>query len=186
MTSFPEPAAAAAPTEDPRSLDQVVAGLSRRLDAARIGTGDLAELRRMSASDFPPAFWRFYLEAVPRDLREPGGRPDYRLDRAWAALIRAMAEMAPNPLDFQVSFGRALASVGYSEHRFVRLLRAEGGDLARELRVAARRLALGGAGRANWMAPAHLLLAGLVPCPKRESVTHGLARDFFREQARLA
>ena len=120
MTRSPTTPDAAATNSESPSLAQVVGRLSGRLDAASIGTGDLAELRRMRASDPPPAFWRLYLEAVPPDWRERDGRPHYRLDRAWAALIRAMAEMAPKPLDFHASLGTALARVGYSEPRFVR------------------------------------------------------------------
>ena len=39
-------------------LGAVVAALSRSLDARKIGAGALAELRRITEDDLPPAFWK--------------------------------------------------------------------------------------------------------------------------------
>ena len=173
-------------TAESRNLGQVVAAISRRLSADLIGAGDMAALRHMTADGFPPAFWKLYLTDVPLTWREPGGRVDERLDGAWAALVRAMVEMAPNPHTFDQPFGAALAHAGYSEDRFVRLLRAAGDDLTRELRVAGARLARAGAGATNWEQPAHLVL-GDTGCklnvwPPR--IRHQMARDYFRAVAK--
>lgn len=167
---------------EPRSLGQVIATLSRQLNAERIGAGALAELRRMTDNDLPPAFWKRYLLDVPAEWRERGGHVNVRIDQAWAALIRAMVEMAPNPHSFDQPFGAALADTGYSEGRFVRLLRAEGDDLARELRVAGAWLARAGV-RANWEQPAHLLLRGLRLNVNHQIAGHRMARDYFRVAA---
>ena len=52
------------PVESSR-LGSVVAALSRRLHAQVIGAGALAELRRITGDDLPPAFWKRYLMDVP-------------------------------------------------------------------------------------------------------------------------
>ena len=161
-----------------RSLGQVVATLSRQLNAERIGTGALAELRRITGDDLPSAFWKRYLMDVPAEWRERGSHVNARVDQAWAGLIRAMVEMAPNPHSFDQPFGAALADTGYSEDRFVRLLRAEGEDLARELRVAGTWLARAGV-KANWEQPAHLLLRHLGLNVRHRIASHRMARDYF-------
>ena len=79
----------------PHGLGQVIATLSRQLNAERIGVGALAELRRLKGNDLRSAFWKRYLCDVPAEWREPRGQVDARVDRAWAGLIRAMVEMAP-------------------------------------------------------------------------------------------
>lgn len=168
---------------EPVTLGRILGRLSHELDGQVIGAGALAELRRITPSDRPPVFWRLYLRAVPDAWREPGGHPNARVDDAWAALIRAMAEMAPNPLDFGRSFGSELSKAGYSEFRFVRLLRADGRELARELRVAAQWLGRKNA-KANLRPMAELLLGrpwtGLDVRP--DAAAHALARDFFHAQ----
>ena len=167
---------------DTARLGAVVAALSRSLDARKIGAGALAELRRITDDDLPPAFWKRYLTDVPPEWREPRGRPDQCVDRAWGRLIRAMVEMAPRPHSFERSFGEALAETGYSEPRFVRLLRAEGHDLAREARVAAAWLAAHADVKANWEQPARLLLGRpwLGLNTRDKAASHGLARGYFR------
>ena len=168
-----------------KELGRTLGQLAARLVPDRIGPGALAEIRRMTTSSPPPAFWRLYLSVVPSSLRESKTAPDDRRDLAWARLIRAMAESpraAPGPTP---GFGAALARTGYSEARFVRLLRAEGDDLGRELRVAARWLAGKGA-RADWWLPAQLLF-GRPPTGlpvNAERAERRLASDYFREQAR--
>lgn len=172
----------------PLRLGQVLRKVANQLDADRIGAGSLAELRRMTPEEFPPAFWRLYFEQVPKTWREPDGRANPKLDAAWNVVVRAMAEMAPRALDFEVSFGGALADTDYSESRFVRLLRAEPGALPGELWNAARWLSLKGRTGVNWMPAAKLALATLagggLPV-SREGASHQLARDYFRaERAR--
>ncbi|MCA8929418.1 MAG: hypothetical protein KDC18_15245 [Alphaproteobacteria bacterium] len=189
--------AAAAPTappdastpDAPKGLGSIIGQLSPRLDAERIGTGTLAELRRMAWDEFPSAYWHFTLRHIPEAWRTRDGAPSQHLDRAWAAVLRAMAEGAPNPNAFGHSFGAALAETGYAEPRFVRLLRADGEDLAREMRTAALWLARAGT-KANWTDPAGLMLgrigrlrrAGETWLPAPETIVHSLARDYFRAQ----
>ena len=165
-----------------QNLGQVIAALSRQLNAGRIGTGSLAALRRITDDDLPPAFWKQYLTNVPAEWRERDGHVNTGVDLAWAALVRAMAEMAPNPHSFDQPFGAALAATEYSEGRFVRLLRAEGSALARELRVAGAWLARAGV-KANWEQPAHLMLKHLGLRVHHRIASHRMAQDYFRVPA---
>lgn len=172
----------------PLGLGKVLKMVADQLKADRIGAGSLAELRRMTPEEFPPAFWRLYFEQVPETWREPDGRTNPKLDAAWNVVVRAMAEMAPRALDFNASFGGALADTDYSESRFIRLLRAERRELPRELWNAARWLSLKGRTGVNWRPAAELALATLagrgLPVSRR-GASHRLARDYFRaERAR--
>lgn len=170
----------------PLRLGQILKRVANQLVADRIGAGSLAELRRMTPEEFPPAFWRLYFEQVPETWRgESAGQGNPRVDRAWNVLVRAMAEMAPRPLDFTVSFGGALAESGYSESRFIRLLRADREELPGELWTAARWLALNGSVGVNWQPAAELVLAPFRHkgfSGSREAASHRLAGDYFRAQ----
>lgn len=173
---------------EPLRLGQVLSRVANQLDADRVGAGSLAELRRMTPEEFPPAFWRLYFEQVPDTWREPDGKTNPKLDTAWNVVVRAMAEMAPRALDFNASFGGALADTGYSESRFIRLLRAEPGALPGELWNAARWLSLKGRTGVNWLPAAELALSTLagrgLPV-SRKGASHRLANDYFRaERAR--
>ena len=175
-------------TAEPMKLGAIVARLSGHLDPDKHGTGTLAELRRIDEhDDLPAAFWRFYLEIVPEEWREPDGFVNKTIDHAWADLTRAMIEMAPRPHSFDMPFGTALAGTDYSEARFIRLVRARrDGDLPRELRVAAAWLSRANV-KANWEQPAHLMLGGISPryhTQHPHSVRHRIARDYFREAAK--
>lgn len=170
----------------PVPLGSAIGRVSRALRPERIGAGALAELRRMNWREFPPGFWRFYLEHAPIEWREPAGGPADRIDLAWAGLLRAMAEAAPDPHVADNSLGAALAETGYAEMRFVRYLRADGEELARETRIAAAWLARKGR-KADWRAPAELVL-GRIGCihsgiRRPDRVAHRLARDYFAAQA---
>ncbi len=181
-----ESASEAAKADATTSLPTVVARLSAYLDTGRIGTGALAELRRISDDSLPPQFWILYLKVVPPEWRERNGKPDFRHDLAWARLTRAMVAMGSRPQKFELSFGTALASTGYSEARFVRLLRAEGDALARELRVAADWLSRAGVGQVDWVRPASLFRWGPGMRSRPRIARHQLARDYFRVAANLS
>jgi hypothetical protein len=185
----PEPSDDAEPTT-PKGLGSVIGTISPRLDPDRVGTGTLAELRRMAWGEFPAAYWHFTLRHIPEPWRTSNGKPSDRLDQAWAAILCAMAEGAPNPNAFARKFGAALGETGYAEPRFVRLLRADSQDLAREVRMAGVWLARAGV-KANWVEPAGLILGRIGHLRKVEdawidapqTIVHGLARDYFRAQS---
>ncbi|MDE0104388.1 MAG: type I-E CRISPR-associated protein Cse2/CasB [Bryobacterales bacterium] len=165
-------------------LGQVIASLSHRLDPKRSGSAAMAQLRRISQDNLPSQFWLVYLSEVPLEWREPNGRPDVRHDRSWASLIRAMAEMGPRPHSLNRQFGRALADTGYSEDRFVRLVRASDSTLERELRTASVWLARSGVLRVNWIQPAELFSWGPGRKSRSSTVRHRLAREYFSSVAR--
>lgn len=174
----------------PKGLGSVIGAISPLLNSERIGAGTLAGLRRMAWGEFPSAYWQFVLGHVPEPWRTFEGTPSARLDQAWAVVLRAMAEGAPNPNAFGHGYGTALAETGYAEPRFVRLLRADGEDLGREVRLAGQWLARAGV-KANWAEPAglvlgrigHLRKAGSAWVDPPETIVHTLARDYFRAQA---
>ena len=165
-------------------LSKVIASLSWQLNADRIGSGAVAELRRIGDYDLPPAFWILYLTVVPPEWRKRSGVADARHDRAWAGLIRAMVEMGSSSHSFDLHFGKALAETGYSEARFVRLLRAEGQSLTRELRVVGAWLGRAGVRKANWSQPASLFSWGPGMRSSRRAARHRLARDYFSAAAK--
>jgi hypothetical protein len=185
----PEPREDAS-ADAPKGLGSVIGAISLQLDPERIGTGMLAEMRRMAWDEFPPAYWHFALRHIPEEWRTFNGTPSQGLDQAWASVLRAMAEGAPNPNQFTYGFGTALAETRYAEPRFVRLLRADGENLVREVRVAAGWLSRAGV-KANWTDPAALILArighlrraGDAWLPEPDATVHSLARDYFRAQS---
>jgi hypothetical protein len=110
---------------------EVIRRLARRLNPEALGTGPLAELRRMDPKGTPaPAFWALMGEVHP-------DRPE-RTDPAWAVIVQAMAEMAPEPHAQDAAPGIVLADTGYAEGRFVRLLRADAAAMPSEARTLAR------------------------------------------------
>ena len=196
------PGASAEPTSDSRpsdagvepdriTLGRLLGKIAHELNPNNpkgIGAGALAEIRRTVPErlwDASPAFWQFYLSVVPPEWRERDGLVGDRADCAWARLIRAMAEAAALRPCLEPSFGAALGATGYSEVRFVRLLRAEGEELGREVRVAARWLATKGT-PVGWWLTAHLVLGrpriGLQVNP--DWAAHRLASEFFHAQAK--
>lgn len=166
-------------------LARVLGRLAGRLRRADPGT--VAELRRIAPGDFPAAFWCLYFAVVPRDWREPGGMPSVSADQAWAAVIRGMVELGPTGLDFRQPLGAALAESGYSEMRFIRLIRARGDDIGDEFRIAGQWLANKGFA-ADLRPAAEVVLGhvcrGLAARVKPYRAAHRMARDYFRVAGR--
>ena len=129
--------------EAPASLASAVHAAARLLAGDALSNGDRAALRRISPDEpYTPALWKVLL------LLESGGhradRGDPAAERRWALLLSAMAHLvdpAVNLHDPHVSLGEALARAGWSELRFVSLLRARGETLERMLRRMAQFLA---------------------------------------------
>ena len=172
-------------------LDAAVTHLARRIGSERedggLDAGDRAMLRRFDGRDPPLAFWRLiYDEELPpliEDLAGHGSRPAVEL--AFATLLQAMAHLGPLAIAGERDeLGAVLARTGYSEARFVRLLRAEGADLARELVTAARWCGREGQGIA-WPGTARLVLAAFVDRPfDRTAQGHRQARAYYATQAK--
>jgi hypothetical protein len=150
-------------------LDQIVGGIAILIgsesDEGGLGTGDEAELRRFTGERLPLAFWRLAfrkdVEPLIDDLAGGGSRNPIEL--AFATLMKAMALMGPLArAPERQELGAAVALDGYSEARFVRLLRARGPALVREIETAVRWCQAKGRGIA-WAGTARLLLAAFAP-----------------------
>ena len=171
-------------TPSPTEITAVLS-LVHNLERDRLGTGPLAALRRMEpAGALPPAFWQVLIKHVPEDLRDGP-----QAERAWAAVVNGIALMAPRSNQQNTKPGAALAATGYSEPRFVRLLRAEGTGAAAELRTACRWLSTK-AQPVDWVLFARFILSRLHPWfqgeENQDRQTNSLARAYFAAQAKSA
>jgi len=135
------------------TTDSVVGKIAHAIENT-LSTGDLAQLRRISPEEpFTPALWKLLLEFVPEPWVQSGDRDEN--ERRWAALFMGMAMTAGlhNP---SVPLGRALAEAGWSELRFVRLMRDRGESLHERIRRVAAYLD-SKQQEADWTDMAHLL-----------------------------
>ncbi|MDZ7717620.1 MAG: type I-E CRISPR-associated protein Cse2/CasB [Balneolaceae bacterium] len=139
-----------------------------------LSTGEMADLRRISPDQpFTPALWRLLLM---QDLdHSPGWIRQERWERRWATLFMGMAHCA-GLHNYNLSLGEALAEAGWSELRFVQLMRATDETLETHLRRVAQFLA-GKNQEANWTDVARLLFyqsgeAG-------EKIRLSISRDYY-------
>lgn len=142
--------------------------------------GDVAALRRIDPHDPScPAFWRMVVNhLVPAGAIPVDGHGRDEIERRWASILGGMALMQGLHRPGR-RLGKALAAADFSELRFVRLLRAQDGQLLREVRTLARYLA-SKAEPVDWAD-----LARLVITRNRrtaESVRRGIARDYYSAQ----
>lgn len=120
-----------------RSVGKIATLMQR--EGGGLSTGDLAELRRISPdAPFTPALWKLLL-GLKLD-ESPPWISQSEWERRWAVLSMGMAICA-GLHDYNIPLGQALASAGWSELRFVRLLRAEGEKLETHVRWIAQYLA---------------------------------------------
>ncbi|MFB6263812.1 MAG: type I-E CRISPR-associated protein Cse2/CasB [Bradymonadaceae bacterium] len=119
-------------------LRSAVGTVARRLESDGYGAGDVAELRRISPEEpYTPALWKVMEDL---DLREtPYWLSEDERETRWAALLMGMA-MTTGLHEFDRPLGSALAEAGWSELRFVRLMRADGERLIEEVRRMAQYL----------------------------------------------
>jgi CRISPR system Cascade subunit CasB len=144
-------------SERPR-LGQSVGTAAGLLGSEALSNGDRAALRRISPdAPFTPALWK-----VLHRL-EQHNAPDWisqeRWERRWATLLMGMAfcvSPSSNLHEYDKPFGEALFEAGWSELRFVRLLRSKNEALEVELRRVAQYLA-SKSQPANWADVAYLL-----------------------------
>lgn len=177
------------PTADP--FRKAIGSLAFHLHPDRIGTGAVAQLRRMDpgAAVLPPVFWHTLFAHVPEAL---SGRA--KAERAWAVVLNGMAHMAPHMPGPQPDLGEALAATGYSEPRFIRLLRAEGNAFIQEVGTACRWLSAKGES-VDWAGFADLIRLRLTDATgagtgdialKAQKLTHRIARSYFRTLSKNA
>ncbi len=139
-----------------------------------LSRGDLAELRRISPEEpFTPALWRLLLML---DLDEsPYWIDQGKWERRWATLMMGMAHCA-GLHEYEISLGRALAEAGWSELRFVQLMRARDETLEKYLRRIAQFLSSKNQ-QANWTDVARLLF--FQSGDATENVRLSISRDYY-------
>jgi len=139
-----------------------------------LSTGEMADLRRISPDQpFTPALWRILLML---DLDNPPGWISRETwERRWATLFMGMAHCA-GLHNFDIPLGRALAEAGWSDLRFVQLMRATDETLETHLRRVAQFLAGKNQG-ANWTDVARLLF--YQSGETSEKVRLSISRDYY-------
>jgi len=149
-----------------------IAGMMKQ-DGA-ISTGELADLRRISPDQpYTPALWRILmmqeLDESPSWIRQE------QWERRWATLFMGMAHCA-GLHNYSISLGAALAEAGWSELRFVQLMRAKDETLETYLRRVAQFLSSKNQ-EANWTDVARLLF--FQTGEAGEKVRLSISRDYY-------
>lgn len=121
-------------------LAGVVEQILGAIENQRLGSGDLAELRRLRPDDpGGAAFWRLIVGTV-----EPAGQLfGNDAEARWALVLQAIGNLHGLHQRGR-RLGQALAAANVSEMRLVRLLRADLDDLGPQLRAVVHQLASGG------------------------------------------
>ena len=158
------------------SLRSTVGSIAVAIDKS-LSPGDVAELRRLRAEDPScPAFWRIAASQLePNGFLYRTGPTRDDQERRWAAILAGMARTAGMHRSGR-GLGYALASAGYSELRFSRLLRAHGDQLLDQVRALAGFLA-SKAIEADWTDVAALVLSD--DLEHAEAVRRRIARQFY-------
>jgi len=149
-----------------------IAGMMKQ-DGA-LSTGELADLRRISPDQpFTPALWRI-LMMQDLDNSPPWIRQEL-WERRWATLFMGMAHSA-GLHNYSISLGAALAEAGWSELRFVQLMRAKDETLETYLRRVAQFLSSKNQ-EANWTDVARLLFFQSGDAGER--IRLSISRDYY-------
>lgn len=161
-------------TENERGIKGAVNSMAGLLahGGGVLSAGDMAALRRMDPRHIDaPGFYKL-LSAIEQRL--PGGEEARaRAETRWAAVIVALAHLGELHRPGRW-LGQALVEAGFSEPRFVRLLRADEERLLDELPALARFLAAKGVA-ADFADAARLLLDR----QHAEEVRRSLARSYY-------
>lgn len=163
-----------------QDLNAAVEAVANAIHSGRLGSGQLAELRRIPPTGIPPAaFWHVLARLVEPYHGAP--RPElYRTqwEKRWATVMAGMALLGH---DRERHPGKALAEAGFHELRLRRLLRATEDRLANELLSAIRFLSSKGAA-VDWRELARLVHYDPSRTPQwAEPVRRRLARNYFGE-----
>lgn len=136
--------------------------------------GEVAELRRMdSAKPNAPAYWRaLFVLGVEEGYR---GLSQHQSERPLATLLNGIA-LCRDLHDRNEPLGRALATAGWNEHRFARLMEAESEQLYAAVRHVARYLAAKDQ-HANWNDVERLLFHQ--EGDRAESVRLSISRTYY-------
>lgn len=168
-----------------RDLHSTVNFLAASIGEGRLSAGDIAELRRLDPTDpGSPAFWKIAGSVLePYGWLSGDGETRNESERRWAVILRALAALAPLHAPGR-RLGAALAEGDLSEVRFVRLLRARGEILRKEVRTVASFLA-SKAVRVDLTGFADLVLSEGMELWE-EDARRRIARDYYHEVRRSA
>ncbi|WP_022835513.1 type I-E CRISPR-associated protein Cse2/CasB [Salisaeta longa] len=140
-----------------------------------LSTGEIAMLRRVNPeAPVTPALWRL-LEQTDQ-LDAPGWASQDDWERRWGLLALCMAYV-PGLHDYNVPLGQALATAGWSEMRFVRLMEAGADALPPLMRRMAQYLA-SKEQSANWDDARRLIFS--LGAPHANDVRLTIARSYYR------
>lgn len=179
-----------APPQDPignRREPATASAIAERLTRRDLGTGDLAELRRMN-TDRPDSalFWRLII-AFRIASDDSAYNDDVQTEQAWAKTIAALAhgtrygqEETTTPHDPAIPLGRALAAAGFHQARLQALLNA-GPPQVQRLAATATAFLHSKGQRYNAADLARLMLSPLRSKAQRDADRTYLARHFNRE-----
>lgn len=168
--------ASAKPQSTWQTLSKKVGRIARMMqpDDGSLGTGELAELRRISLErPFTPALWKILISQELESPLTALRQTDW--ERRWAAQLMGMAYTAGFH-DYNRPLGVALAESGWSELRFVQLMRAEEETLEVNLRRMAQYLASKST-QADWSDVLALLL--YQEGETGENVRIDIARNYY-------
>jgi len=174
MTANSGPSAKPSAARASSNARAVVAAIASAIKRKELAAGDLAELRRLRPDDpSMPVFQRLMVRCVaPHWPLAPDGDARDEDERRWSIVMAGMAELSH---DSSQRLGRVLAETGFSELRFVRLLRAQGDAVADMVRGMARFVAAKGRS-ADWGTAAALVVCAGT---EAEAVRRRLARDYY-------
>ncbi len=144
--------------------------------------GDVADLRRMEPGDIgPPALWKLIALVLEPAGQMRGTDPGRTLDeQRWASVVNCLAWLRGlhHP---GCRLGNVLATSGFSELRFLRILRTAGPALAKAAQGSARWCASRGES-VDAVDLARLILSD--GRRDEELVRRQIARDYFGQVAR--
>lgn len=165
-------------TSNSLSYQKVVGKAAALIQSDILSSAEIASLRRVSVNQpFSPALWKLLilLDLDDFQFRNP------EWERHWATVFMILAHTSGlhNP---KVPFGQALATSGWSELRFLQLMRAKGEKLEILLKQVSHFLA-GKNVETNWTDAARLLFhqTGEIG----ESVRLSISRDYFSKLHRI-
>ena len=163
-----------------KTLASIVGRVTHAIDTI-LSSGDVAELRRLDPRDpCSPAFFKLMASTVDpsTDLPHSGTARD-AAERRWAVIFHAAATLSGLHRPSR-SLGEALQASGYSELRLVRLLRARGDQLVKEVRTCSHFLAA----KAEPCDLADLARLVLVTgSDKAEAIRRRVARGYYQRNA---
>jgi len=155
---------------------KIVGKVANMMQKGALSTGEMADLRRISPDQpFTPVLWRLLMML---DLDQP---PSWirreQWERRWATLFMGMAHCS-GLHEYNISLGEALAEAGWSELRFVQLMRAKDETLETHLRRVAQFLASKNQ-EANWTDVARLLF--FQTGEAGEKVRLSVSREYYKK-----